>query len=269
MWVVVATLVGSSPLARVYPKRRISGFGAVGSSPLARGLLHKLRHQQVEAGIIPARAGFTEKRAASAARTPDHPRSRGVYQNLHVIVFLPEGSSPLARGLLHIHPGDGPILRIIPARAGFTAQPRKEPGRWTDHPRSRGVYVCLCCCVCVRVGSSPLARGLRVDVVVVGGRMGIIPARAGFTIGVFQALEPNWDHPRSRGVYDGSPAVERFQSGSSPLARGLHADGTGGPGGRGIIPARAGFTSTSTPVSHAPTDHPRSRGVYTRAQRAR
>ena len=50
--------------------------------------------------------------------------------------------------------------------------------------------------------------------------------------------------------------------GSSPLARGLH-------GGRaynsllgGIIPARAGFTSSAASPVNSTRDHPRSRGVY-------
>ena len=70
------------------------------------------------------------------------------------------------------------------------------------------------------------------------------------------------DHPRSRGVYPekmdrmrcgrGSSPLARgllpafslpnSPSGSSPLARGLLAGPGDGPGYRGIIPARAGFT---------------------------
>ena len=51
-------------------------------------------------------------------------------------------------------------------------------------------------------------------------------------------------------------------SGSSPLARGL-PPGRGVPGrSGGIIPARAGFTMTTTTVASWTTDHPRSRGVY-------
>ena len=72
-----------------------------------------------------------------------------------------DGSSPLARGL----PKDQVKLeknkRIIPARAGFTAE---------DVTRALALK-----------GSSPLARGLPVTE---GGGFewgGIIPARAGFT----------------------------------------------------------------------------------------
>ena len=50
--------------------------------------------------------------------------------------------------------------------------------------------------------------------------------------------------------------------GSSPLARGLPADAADAGEGRGIIPARAGFTPARVPGRGSPVDHPRSRGVY-------
>ena len=53
-----------------------------------------------------------------------------------------------------------------------------------------------------------------------------------------------------------------LRSGSSPLARGLRCRRELGPRVRGIIPARAGFTSPRTPRRRTSRDHPRSRGVY-------
>ena len=50
--------------------------------------------------------------------------------------------------------------------------------------------------------------------------------------------------------------------GSSPLARGLHGEHPGRDRDRGIIPARAGFTSALFPTVATIGDHPRSRGVY-------
>ena len=50
--------------------------------------------------------------------------------------------------------------------------------------------------------------------------------------------------------------------GSSPLARGLPEYYSWDSGFVGIIPARAGFTSTTRSRRTARTDHPRSRGVY-------
>ena len=51
-------------------------------------------------------------------------------------------------------------------------------------------------------------------------------------------------------------------SGSSPLARGLHEVVKPQAQAVGIIPARAGFTSTTLSRRMVPRDHPRSRGVY-------
>ena len=50
--------------------------------------------------------------------------------------------------------------------------------------------------------------------------------------------------------------------GSSPLARGLLALGHDPPRVRGIIPARAGFTTVPARTRARTRDHPRSRGVY-------
>ena len=75
----------------------------------------------------------------------------------------------------------------------------------------------------------------------------IIPARAGFTHRRARYRSAPRDHPRSRGVYAPMVAVMVFPSGSSPLARGLHPSGRARIRRRGIIPARAGFTTTFTP----------------------
>ena len=137
-----------------------------------------------------------------------------------------------------------------------------DSGHGGDHPRSRGVYAA---CGAVRApegGSSPLARGLPVGdgEAVHGG--GIIPARAGFTNRSVPAMRTDRDHPRSRGVYHGGPDTPSGRQGSSPLARGLPQEQVRGVGGGGIIPARAGFTSTCARPGRLSTDHPRSRGVY-------
>ena len=71
-----------------------------GSSPLARGLQEQSTPAFTRPGIIPARAGFTLNEPYLLMMRPDHPRSRGVYD-------------------LGIH-DVWEIVRIIPARAGFT-----------------------------------------------------------------------------------------------------------------------------------------------------
>ena len=73
--------------------------------------------------------------------------------------------------------------------------------------------------------------------------MWIIPARAGFTVCFCFCLLDSWDHPRSRGVYILLALKRTLGGGSSPLARGLQKLDALARSARGIIPARAGFTS--------------------------
>ena len=151
----------------------------------------------------------------------DHPRSRGVYRLAQLRGRRGSGSSPLARGLPLGDSPSRPLFRIIPARAGFTADGRFSVVDSPDHPRSRGVYCTAVECVMHASGSSPLARGLLTDKDKPAGvegiiparaglleqRMrdfenrGIIPARAGFTWWQCLCADFRRDHPRSRGVY--------------------------------------------------------------------
>ena len=71
---------------------------------------------------------------------------------------------------------------IIPARAGFTVNSDHQFATVKDHPRSRGVYHDKYELQYVVAGSSPLARGLHDEIVIVVCELGIIPARAGFTL---------------------------------------------------------------------------------------
>ena len=172
------------------------------------------------------------------------------------------GSSPLARGLPEFEVHCIHRVRIIPARAGFTFQGRCNVFRGSDHPRSRGVYTTAPSPPSSGMGSSPLARGLRIARGRLCGRLRIIPARAGFTPAASDACSHRWDHPRSRGVYRPRRSRPASGSGSSPLARGLRAlDPVGGASHR-IIPARAGFTWCTVGRRRPRPDHPRSRGVY-------
>ena len=111
-----------------------------GSSPLARGLPMADDDKDVGTGIIPARAGFTDRRGSGGHGLADHPRSRGVYSPLTGRMRRTSGSSPLARGLRPWEASHSPQARIIPARAGFTTAKGRRPSTCRDHPRSRGVY---------------------------------------------------------------------------------------------------------------------------------
>ena len=196
-------------------------------------------------------------------RTPgDHPRSRGVYDAARAWTSRREGSSPLARGLRCTGEHVRGLLRIIPARAGFTSPGTGAIPKSRDHPRSRGVYM-NCAILRGRIfGSSPLARGLRRASRRRGAMTRIIPARAGFTTAPGCPSRSAWDHPRSRGVYEPPRRPVLPCLGSSPLARGLQiAPAPSLIDGR-IIPARAGFTWPSCAGAWGRSDHPRSRGVY-------
>ena len=213
-------------------------------------------------GIIPARAGFTPCSPSAPEPHSDHPRSRGVYDDSGRAAADEQGSSPLARGL------QGParvarlLVRIIPARAGFTC-PCPAPSTWVwDHPRSRGVYSAWPSGPSAGRGSSPLARGLRARPGPHRQGRRIIPARAGFTTCTPRGVSTGADHPRSRGVYGPGGFGLRGFEGSSPLARGLQRSAIARGLCMRIIPARAGFTSVHQEGQDRDRDHPRSRGVY-------
>ena len=135
-----------------------------------------------------------------------------------------------------------PLIRIIPARAGFTRLCRALDG--------------------VHGGSSPLARGLLGQPSPRGDGRWIIPARAGFTLLASPGRATAPDHPRSRGVYEHDGRGRVRGEGSSPLARGLLILGLRPVDAERIIPARAGFTDVLRARASRAEDHPRSRGVY-------
>ena len=236
-------LLEDHPRSRGVYVRESSGSMLIGgSSPLARGLRADAYSQRARRGIIPARAGFTPSSGTSPRSKWDHPRSRGVYARMCILQIFHRG--------------------IIPARAGFTIPRGHRLRRHGDHPRSRGVYLTARVFEVVSVGSSPLARGLPHPLLPIASRARIIPARAGFTNRLPRAREDHKDHPRSRGVYAGSPPSGSASGGSSPLARGLLKGKPWKVFFEGIIPARAGFTSYDDVAGEGCADHPRSRGVY-------
>ena len=108
----------------VYPRVPVTTTIVPGSSPLARGLRSARRRSPTRGRIIPARAGFTPSCSTRAPSLTDHPRSRGVYVALGSGRLGLGGSSPLARGLHDRGAHLTGIIRIIPARAGFTHSAR-------------------------------------------------------------------------------------------------------------------------------------------------
>ena len=92
-----------------------------GSSPLARGTRRDHGVHAFRFRFIPARAGNTALAAVGCATDPVHPRSRG--EHFFPLGCEPRslGSSPLARGTLHLLTDAMSCCRFIPARAGNTA----------------------------------------------------------------------------------------------------------------------------------------------------
>ena len=151
-----------------------------------------------------------------------------------------------------------------------------------DHPRSRGEHINAWRMLLSVAGSSPLARGARLNKRSYCVVVRIIPARAGSTRSTTTSTLRGRDHPRSRGEHRKRARIGPVQIGSSPLARGAHPNGTladpvvgiiparagARPGRRAdrapdrIIPARAGSTFRSSTRRKNRWDHPRSRGEH-------
>ena len=153
-------------------------------------------------------------------------------------------------------------LRIIPARAGFTQEASGHDFQARDHPRACGVYRRCVSCLIPRTGSSPRVRGLPATGTVPAPEAGIIPARAGFTVTNPVRGSIPQDHPRACGVYDTTALWCGETGGSSPRVRGLRPPSARRRPGNGIIPARAGFTTSPAASRCSSWDHPRACGVY-------
>ena len=194
------------------------------------------------ARLIPAHAGKTAAAGGMSSWGAAHPRSRGENIFHGRAVFLHGGSSPLTRGKLRgVLDGDLD-LRLIPAHAGKTHEPSREPRSCPAHPRSRGENQLRNSLKSSCEGSSPLTRGKlgqRIDVAV---NRGLIPAHAGKTSCPVTLPGVGAAHPRSRGE-NRPPSFHSFSlEGSSPLTRGKRRSRRGRCGSRGLIPAHAGKT---------------------------
>ena len=151
---------------------------------------------------------------------------------------------------------------LIPARAGNTGALR-APGipSWA-HPRSRGEHAKLRSHQLHQGGSSPLARGTLAAYPATTAAPGLIPARAGNTGWCLAVAACLRAHPRSRGEHQRLGLRSTLVAGSSPLARGTPWNLTRLTFGCGLIPARAGNTSSLSWAFSLPRAHPRSRGEH-------
>ena len=220
---------------------RIAFVVKQGSSPLARGGRLERHFLRVLLGLIPARAGRT----------------------LYGVTYTADemGSSPLARGG-HVGRDDGAqVVGLIPARAGRTRRRTLRRCCRRAHPRSRGADRVTIYRDPSVTGSSPLARGGRYWPVDSSTPKGLIPARAGRTRWSSRRPTGRGAHPRSRGADQVVDAREVPVPGSSPLARGGLSLRQPDPQHAGLIPARAGRTSSRVSRQPKRRAHPRSRGA--------
>ena len=98
------------------------------------------------------------------------------------------------------------------------------------------------------------AAGLRMN--------GLIPARAGNTRFLITVSHAPRAHPRSRGEHIVPRQNGKGSVGSSPLARGTQGHKERLKGEQGLIPARAGNTTSHQEYFHGRGAHPRSRGEH-------
>ena len=156
------------PPPRAHPRSRGENAWAArriaplsGSSPLTRGKRVVGPPWCGLAGLIPAHAGKTPAKLASAIEGGAHPRSRGENVKVSVCFVSSSGSSPLTRGKPRMRHRATPDRGLIPAHAGKTT---------TGTTCRSGLH-----------GSSPLTRGKRRLPAPVRRRPGLIPAHAGKT----------------------------------------------------------------------------------------
>ena len=175
---------------RAHPRSRGEHDGSniriesdVGSSPLARGARRMAVTWAGVNGLIPARAGSTKCTSTPAGCTTAHPRSRGEHSRACAASSCAFGSSPLARGARGRAVPDQRAHGLIPARAGSTPWRRTHPTSGRAHPRSRGEHRDILSDMTGLQGSSPLARGARVQGQDDRPNRRLIPARAGSTVG--------------------------------------------------------------------------------------
>ena len=170
-----------------------------GSSPRVRGKRSWWKKTVDWVGLIPARAGKTLRAWSSPCARSAHPRACG--ENLYRCKRsrVSAGSSPRVRGKL-VHPA--PLVvntGLIPARAGKTpsSSPTTSPRR--AHPRACGENRAADFAGAAQRGSSPRVRGKRIPPAARRRGPGLIPARAGKTLGFSDVATAAAAHPRACG----------------------------------------------------------------------
>ena len=235
---------------------------SAGSSPRARGTRLVARRAAERARFIPAGAGNTRCGGGRRCARPVHPRGRGEHGLQHGHGHGEAGSSPRARGTRACAHMSRTQKRFIPAGAGNTRPAPSWRRAWPVHPRGRGEHKSAPNWDAVAVGSSPRARGTRLEPPFVGGQIRFIPAGAGNTPASATPASRWPVHPRGRGEHSHVSPLGVLSDGSSPRARGTLQAVLLRPLPHRFIPAGAGNTVVISTVSAPASVHPRGRGEH-------
>ena len=172
-----------------------------------------------------------------------HPRACGENAEVPGIGIEDGGSSPRVRGKHGALDGARLGARLIRARAGKTQplQVRGDPA--PAHPRACGENEGGAIELATTAGSSPRVRGKQGTAATNSSKSGLIPARAGKTLGACARGCRRRAHPRACGENPWAPARARA------------------PGW--LIPARAGKTGRPSRCGSGTAAHPRACGENT------
>jgi len=213
-----------------------------GSSPRARGTPPMGDRGRRHGRFIPAGAGNTTIGALNRIGRVVHPRGRGEHGTAQLLPSALYGSSPRARGTQQ-QPLLLPTLqRFIPAGAGNTSVRSACQFPCPVHPRGRGEHVSEASRQRAEDGSSPRARGTRVDHLAFARRRRFIPAGAGNTECAPPIHRCAAVHPRGRGEHANQVRIGATGDGSSPRARGTLRPRRDRQEHHRFIPAGAGNT---------------------------
>ena len=194
-----------------------------------------------------------------------HPRMRGEHSSPNIVRSWSFGSSPHARGTPSLFPSalrDGPVhprMRGEHATAtptlllciGSSPHARGTPSRTRKPPPHRAVH--------------PRMRGEHLDLLeYVEAAIRFIPACAGNTRSSTPTFRGLPVHPRMRGEHRVAGGDVMPAAGSSPHARGTHAERLETALVGRFIPACAGNTADAAPWFGGGSVHPRMRGEHLR-----
>ena len=161
----------------------------------------------------------------------------------------------------------GLAVGIIPAYAGNTTRPPWETGAFRDHPRVCGEHLRDMRGDLGGRGSSPRMRGTLMSILSSISWLGIIPAYAGNTSVLSEAMSRPRDHPRVCGEHSNAAFGSAAVPGSSPRMRGTLLWYGVVYRHDGIIPAYAGNTPSLIRSRILRWDHPRVCGEHSLSPR--